>query len=63
VPFNGLHFVTNAHPRRVPMRLIPLEGPRAVAAHGLVDELRDSAGARRAVLMAEILGPPVSMRR
>jgi hypothetical protein len=33
------------------------------AAHGLLDELRDPAGARRAVLLAEILGPPVSMRR
>ncbi|HEX6909839.1 MAG TPA: hypothetical protein VF142_05580 [Longimicrobium sp.] len=32
-------------------------------ARGLMDELRDPAGARRAVLMAEILGPPVSMRR
>lgn len=31
--------------------------------HGLVDELRDPAGARRAVLLAEILGPPVSLRR
>ncbi|HEX6039632.1 hypothetical protein [Longimicrobium sp.] len=31
--------------------------------HGLMDDLRDPAGARRAVLMAEILGPPVSMRR
>ena len=33
------------------------------AAHGLLDDLRDPAQARRAVLMAEILGPPVSMRR
>ena len=33
------------------------------AVHGLVDELRDPAGARRAVLLAEILGPPVSLRR
>jgi hypothetical protein len=33
------------------------------AAHGLLDDLRDPAGARRAVLLAEILGPPVSLRR
>lgn len=32
-------------------------------AHGLMDELRDPGGARRAVLLAEILGPPVSMRK
>lgn len=32
------------------------------AAHGLLDDLRDPATARRAVLMAEILGPPVSLR-
>lgn len=31
-------------------------------AHGLMDELRDPATLRRAVLMAEVLGPPKSMR-
>lgn len=31
--------------------------------HGLMDDLRDPAGARRAVLLAEIMGPPVSMRK
>jgi hypothetical protein len=30
---------------------------------GLMDDLRDPAGARHAVLLAEILGPPVSMRK
>lgn len=38
--------------------------PQARAtARGLMDDLRDPAGARHAVLLAEILGPPVSMRR
>lgn len=42
-----------------------VDAPRVAPppAHSLLDELRDPAGARRAVLMAEILGPPVSMRR
>lgn len=31
--------------------------------HRLMDDLRDPASARRAVLLAEIMGPPVSMRR
>ena len=34
----------------------------AHTAHGLMDELRDPHAARRAVLLAEILGPPLSMR-
>jgi hypothetical protein len=32
------------------------------AHHGLLEEMRDPAALRRAVLMAEILGPPVSTR-
>jgi hypothetical protein len=44
-------------------RYVDAKAPAAAAAHGLMDDLRDPAGARRAVLMAEILGPPVSMRR
>lgn len=44
-------------------RYVDAKAPAAPVAHRLVDELRDPAGARRAVLMAEILGPPVSMRR
>jgi hypothetical protein len=35
----------------------------SAARHGLLDELRDPAVLRRAVLMAEILGPPKSARR
>ena len=34
----------------------------AHTAHGLMDELRDPNAARRAILLGEILGPPVSMR-
>jgi hypothetical protein len=44
-------------------RYVDARAPSLAAAHGLLDELRDPAGARRAVLLAEILGPPVSMRR
>lgn len=33
-----------------------------VPAHGLMEQMRDPAVLRRAVLMAEILGPPKSMR-
>lgn len=32
------------------------------AHHGLLDDMRDPASLRRAVLMSEILGPPVSSR-
>lgn len=35
----------------------------AFPAHGLMDELRDPAALRRAVLLAEVLGPPKSARR
>jgi hypothetical protein len=44
-------------------RYVDVKAPPQAAAHGLLDALRDPAGARRAVLLAEILGPPVSMRR
>lgn len=53
----------NAEHDRFHKRYVDARAPRAAVAHGLMDELRDPAGARRAVLMAEILGPPVSMRR
>jgi len=35
----------------------------SAARHGLLDEMRDPAVLRRAVLMAEILGPPKSLRK
>lgn len=35
----------------------------SAARHGLLDEMRDPGGLRRAVLMAEILGPPKSLRK
>lgn len=38
----------------------PMEAP--VDVHELRDELRDPAALRRAVIAAEILGPPVSLR-
>jgi hypothetical protein len=41
---------------------IDARAPTLAAAHGLLDDLRDRDAARRAVLMAEILGPPVSLR-
>jgi hypothetical protein len=53
----------NAEHDRFHKRYVDAKAPVAAASHGLMDELRDPAGARRAVLMAEILGPPVSMRR
>lgn len=43
-------------------RYVDARAPTLAAAHGLLDDLRDPATARRAVLMAEILGPPVSLR-
>jgi hypothetical protein len=53
----------NAEHDRFHKRYVDAQAPAAAASHGLMDEIRDPAGARRAVLMAEILGPPVSMRR
>ena len=44
-------------------RYVDARAPSAPTARGLLDDLRDPAGARRAVLLAEILGPPISMRR
>jgi hypothetical protein len=35
----------------------------SAARHGLLDEMRDPGALRRAVLMAEILGPPRSLRK
>lgn len=43
-------------------RYVDARAPTLAAAHGLLDDLRDRDTARRAVLMAEILGPPVSLR-
>lgn len=48
---------------RFHQRYVDARPESLAAAHGLLDELRDPAGARRAVLLAEILGPPVSQRR
>ena len=42
-------------------RYVEAEPARAEGPHGLLDDLRDPGGARRAVLMAEILGPPVGL--
>ncbi|WP_420126091.1 hypothetical protein [Longimicrobium sp.] len=35
----------------------------SAARHGLLDEMRDPGALRRALLMAEILGPPKSLRK
>lgn len=43
-------------------RYVESQPARAEGPHGLMDDLRDPGGARRAILMAEILGPPISMR-
>lgn len=53
----------NAEHERFHQRYVDVRDPARPTAHGLLDDLRDPAGARRAVIMAEILGPPVSMRR
>lgn len=44
-------------------RYVDVHSAGSAARHGLMDELRDPAVLRRAVLMAEILGPPRSARR
>lgn len=44
-------------------RYVDVHSTGSAARHGLLDELRDPASVRRAVLMAEILGPPKSARR
>lgn len=51
-----------AEHNRFHKRYVEAPPARTEAAHSLLDELREPGGARRAVLMAEILGPPVSMR-
>lgn len=48
---------------RFHQRYVDVQPESLAAAQGLLDELRDPAAARRAVLMAEILGPPLSQRR
>lgn len=53
----------NVEHERFHKRYVDVRPESRPAVHGLMDELRDPAGARRAVLLAEILGPPVSMRR
>lgn len=53
----------NAEHDRFHKRYVDVRPDDRPAAHGLMDELRNPAGARRAILLAEILGPPVSMRR
>jgi hypothetical protein len=52
----------NAEHQRFHKRYVDAPSGKQAPAHGLLDELRDPASARRAVLMAEILGPPVSLR-
>lgn len=44
-------------------RYVDARAAGASARYGLLDEMRDPAALRRAVLMAEILGPPRSLRR
>lgn len=44
-------------------RYVDVHSAGSAARHGLLDELRDPAALRRAVLMAEILGPPKSLRK
>ena len=43
-------------------RYVDRKAPAHHAQHGLMDDMRDPAMLRRAVLMAEILGPPVGLR-
>jgi hypothetical protein len=47
---------------RFHQRYVDVRPADRIPAHGLRDELRDPASLRRAVLLAEILGPPKSMR-
>lgn len=47
---------------RFHQRYVDVRPADRAPAHGLMDELRDPAALRRAVLLAEILGPPKSMR-
>lgn len=52
-----------AEHERFHQRYVDAHSTGSAARHGLMDELRDPAVLRRAVLMAEILGPPKSARR
>lgn len=52
-----------AEHERFHKRYVDVHSAGAAARHGLMDELRDPASLRRAVLMAEILGPPRSLRK
>lgn len=52
-----------AEHERFHKRYVDARSTGSAARHGLMDELRDPAALRRAVLMAEILGPPKSARR
>ena len=52
-----------AEHERFHKRYVDVHSTGSAARHGLLDELRDPAVVRRAVLMAEILGPPKSLRR
>ncbi|HEU0298108.1 MAG TPA: hypothetical protein VFR37_01615, partial [Longimicrobium sp.] len=47
---------------RFHQRYVDVHPADRTPAHGLMDELRDPASLRRAVLLAEILGSPKSMR-
>jgi hypothetical protein len=42
-------------------RYVDVNAPPHHARHGLMDDMRDPAMLRRAMLMAEILGPPVGL--
>jgi hypothetical protein len=44
-------------------RYVDVHSSGSAARHGLMDEMRDPGALRRAVLMAEILGPPKSLRK
>lgn len=44
-------------------RYVDAHSTGSAARHGLLDEMRDPGALRRAVLMAEILGPPKSLRK
>lgn len=44
-------------------KYVDVHSTGSAARHGLLDEMRDPGALRRAVLMAEILGPPKSLRK
>lgn len=52
-----------AEHERFHKRYVDQHSAGSAARHGLVDEMRDPGALRRAVLMAEILAPPKSLRR